>query len=102
LVFTGANTTPATGTLSFGVSANTLTIAGGTGYVVNDILNVVGGGGAGGQLRVLTIDGSGGILTYNLANAGQGYTSAPTAITDLTTPAGTGASVTGNDAFSVA
>jgi fibronectin-binding autotransporter adhesin len=111
LVFTGANTTGASGTLSFGISVGangtfvsptTLLPTGTSGYVANDILNVVGGGGTGGQLRVTTVNGSGQITGINVANPGIGYTSIPTGVTDLSTPAATGATFTNNDAFTIA
>jgi autotransporter-associated beta strand protein len=44
-------------------------------------LTITGGGGSGASIRVLTVDGGGGILTYSLNAVGSGYTDAPTGVT---------------------
>lgn len=50
--------------------------AGGTGYAVNDIVTMVGGTptGTACKLKVLTVDGSGAILTFTSTGAGGGFT----------------------------
>lgn len=50
----------------------------GTGYIVNDIITPTNGGGAGAQIQVDSVGGSGEILTASIINGGSGYTSVPT------------------------
>lgn len=50
----------------------------GTGYIVNDIITPTDGGGAGAQIQVDSVGGSGEILTASIINGGSGYTSVPT------------------------
>lgn len=69
------NTTVQTRILSSGQVSVTMT-AGGTGYVVGDVLPIDGDG-VGGQVEVLTVDGSGVILTFRVTG-GDGYVSTAT------------------------
>ena len=111
--FTLANLTTSPLTLSGGgsgatASINTLqTVAGsfsianrGTGYTVGNDIEVKGGGATQTVLyRVLTVDGSGAILTVNHQRTGIGYTSS-SGLT-FTGGTGTGVSFTFNDNFAV-
>ncbi len=55
------------------VSAVTVTTAG-SGYAVGDLCTVTGGTGTGAQFTILTVNGSGGVLTVSIAAQGDGYT----------------------------
>jgi hypothetical protein len=62
----------------FGVFAQALQAAvpnavAGSGYVVNDILNVAQPGGLGGQVKVAAVNGSGAPTAYVIQTAGAGY-----------------------------
>lgn len=63
--------------------------SGGTGYVAGDTLYVSGGSGRTGTITVLSVDGSGVILTYSISDTGTGYTTGVKATTGGT---GTGGS----------
>ncbi len=63
--------------------------AGGTGYSVNDVLTVADG--TSGTITVLTVNGSGVVLTYALTTGGSGYSIATHAVTGGT----------GNDDFTL-
>jgi len=65
----------------------------GTGYVVGDVLTLVGGAGTAATFLVSSIDGSGGITGLLTTDVG-GYTTAPTAPADLSGGTGTGAQLT--------
>jgi hypothetical protein len=101
-------TTPATNTPpragSNVVIANTHTIttqpnaiiaatiaSGGSGYAVNNVLTVTGGGGTGGQVTVTAVDGSGAVTAIRLTNGGTGYSTTSGAST--TGGGGSGATV---------
>ena len=59
-----------------GTEINAITLVnGGSGYVENDILNLAGNvvKGKSAIVKVLTVDGSGAILTFNLEYHGYGY-----------------------------
>lgn len=62
----------------------------GSGYAVNDVLNVVQTGGSGATVRVLTVGGGGNVLTLELVAAGSGYM----ADSGVTTSGGTGTGCT--------
>jgi|WetSurMetagenome_2_1015567.scaffolds.fasta_scaffold00184_2 hypothetical protein len=64
----------------------------GSGYTVGDILNVTGGGGSGGTVSVVTVDGTGAVLTIQVEHPGVGYTVG----SGLNTTGGTGTGVTIN------
>ncbi len=66
--------------------------AGGSGYTANDLLTVVEAGASGGIYRVLTVDGSGAVLTIRRAAQGTGYAVA----NGLATTGGTGTNATIN------
>jgi len=66
--------------------------AGGAGYTANDLLTVVKSGASGGIYRVLTVDGSGAVLTIRRAAQGTGYAVA----NGLATTGGTGTNATIN------
>src|ERR1700690_1365983 len=70
----------------------------GTDYVVGQILNVTGGGGSSGQIKVATLDCSRGVpdcfpTAYTILNQGQNYTSG-SGISTSSSGAGSGATVT--------
>jgi len=66
---------------------------GGTGYAVGDVLTVSGGTlGEAAQAKVLTVDGSGVVLTIDLIHAGA-YTAAPTSPAVTTGGGGSGATL---------
>lgn len=54
----------------------------GTGYVVNDVLDVLGGAGEPATLTVTAVDGNGGITGLDITTAGE-YTTAPPFSADL-------------------
>lgn len=58
----------------------------GSGYSVNDVLTMVEPDAQGGQITVLTVDGAGGILTFQLTSPGTGYDAAG----NVSTTGGTG------------
>lgn len=66
--------------------------SGGTGYTANDVLTITGGGGTGATFKVLTVNGSGVILTIEQLTPGSGYTATSTAATSGGT--GTGGTIT--------
>ncbi len=71
----------------------TVTLAGGgTGYTALDVLTVVQAGGAGGTIRVDTVDGSGVILTFTVTSGGTSYYVA----NSLSVTGGTGSAATFN------
>lgn len=91
---------------SLGGSLGTATIAGGgTGYTVGSVLELTGGGITAGsnsaRYSVASVDGTGAITALSLNRVGNGYTSLPTGF-NQTSGAGTGATLTFNDNFSVA
>lgn len=62
----------------------------GTGYAAGDILNILGGGGKGAQIQVLTVS-SGAVATVAVVKTGSGYTGAGSGFTATTaTGSGTG------------
>lgn len=63
-----------------GVTGITVTTAG-TGYTASDALTITGGDGSGATAKVLTVGGSGEILTVGMTDAGTNYTTAPTGFT---------------------
>ena len=63
---------------------------GGSGYVVNDILTVVQGANETGQLRVVSVDGSGTVTEVSIEVAGSGYI-----LDDVTITGGTGSGFEG-------
>lgn len=75
-----------------GASSTIVVVSGGTGYAVNDVLDVVGGLGVAQatELQVLTVDGSGAVLTAGLLDPGS-YSTAPTNPVSVTGGAGSGA-----------
>jgi fibronectin-binding autotransporter adhesin len=99
VVITGTGT-GATARVTLGLttaSINTIT-AGGTGYAVNNLVNITGGGGTGAIAKVTSVSDVGAITGLEITAAGSGYTTAPTGMTrntgtGSTTPALT---LTGN------
>lgn len=62
----------------------------GSGYAAGEVLGIAGG--TGGTIRILTVDGSGAVLTFRFANRGTGYSATTGAAT--TGGSGTGCTVT--------
>lgn len=89
---------------AIGVQPNTLLVedgvatltlgAPGTGYHADDIVTLVQAGASACRVRVLTVNGSGAILTWELVTPGEGY-STPSTLFTTVTPSG-GASATFN------
>jgi hypothetical protein len=74
--------------------AKTVTVnAAGTGYTIGDILTISGGGDGNAEVEVLTVGGSGQVLTISLYDNGTGYTAG---LTNLATTGGTGSACTLN------
>lgn len=76
-------------------SINATPTAGGSGYVVGDLLTVTSTG-VGAKISVDTVDGSGGVTSASLVTAGRGYTAGTgrtTAYYPGTTGAGTGCTI---------
>jgi hypothetical protein len=70
--------------------------AGGSGYVVGEILTLTGGTGTAATLRVETIDGSGAVLTVSVTTSRGAYTAVPAnPISTTSSGAGTLATITG-------
>lgn len=90
--WSGAVTTYASATQSTTVisTINTTPIAGGSNYVVGDILTLSGG--TGGRVQVATLTGSA-VATVTLLDVGSGGYTATTVATVNTTGAGTGATI---------
>lgn len=84
------------------VSANTNDVAGivatmalqapGSGYAVNDVLTISGGGGAGATLTVNSVSGNGAVTSFTLTTRGSGYANTSGAAT--TGGGGAGATIT--------
>jgi hypothetical protein len=66
----------------------------GANYAANEIITLTGGTGTGAKAKVLTVDGGGNILTYEINDAGEGYTAADALTQASTTGSGTGATFT--------
>lgn len=66
--------------------------AGGSGYSINDVLTVTGGGGAGGTLKVLTVN-AGVVTSISKLTAGSGYAITTGAITTVAPAGGTGCTI---------
>lgn len=66
--------------------------AGGSGYSVNDVLTVTGGGGAGGTLKVLTVNATA-VTSVSKLTAGSGYAVTTGAITTVAPAGGTGCTI---------
>jgi hypothetical protein len=66
--------------------------AAGSGYIVNDVLAVVQPDASGGTVKVIAVDGSGGIVSISILTGGTGYSVA----NGLTTTGGTGSGATVN------
>jgi hypothetical protein len=92
LAITGANTVQAVATANGTIVATTITNAG-TGYAVNEFLNVTGGTGTSGNLRVTSVNANGNITAVSVLVGGN-YTTLPTlennAFTSNTSIAGVG------------
>ena len=67
--------------------------SGGTGYSANDVLTIVQSGGANGTAKVLTVNGSGVILTLELLAAGTGYAVASGLATTVAPSGGSAATI---------
>lgn len=65
----------------------------GNGYHVNDTLTVVQSGGAGGTIKVLTIDDTGSVLTAALLTGGTGYATEGGLATTVSPSGGTGCQI---------
>jgi hypothetical protein len=63
---------------------------GGSGYAINDIFNIQYGGNVSATGKVLTVNGSGVVLTYQITNAGAGYYHGTGLTTNETSGVGTG------------
>ena len=76
-------------TISGGAITAIVPSAQGTGYQVNDAVNIVGGGGGvGATAKVATVDEGGEILTIEVTAGGSGYKAKPTVTVDNTHGAG--------------
>lgn len=82
----------ATSNAAGAVATGVLGSSGGSGYVVGNVLTITGGGGTGATATILTVDGSGAVLTFTLSTPGSGYTGTSNAAT--TGGAGSGATIT--------
>lgn len=92
VVIQGGGGSGATGTSLLGLSAITRIFNPGTGYVVNDAINLNDfNGNSSAAAVVLAVNGTGGITALNLTSAGSGYTF--TNFLTVTGGTGTGASV---------
>jgi hypothetical protein len=92
VVIQGGGGSGATGTSLLGLSAITGIFNPGTGYVVNDAINLNDfNGNSSAAAVVLAVNGTGGITALNLTSAGSGYTF--TNFLTVTGGTGTGASV---------
>lgn len=90
---TGTGATPS---VAFGLttaSINSITV-GGTGYVIDDLVNITGGGGTGAIAKVTSVSETGAITGLSITNAGSGYTGAPTGMTKKTSFSGTNTTMT--------
>jgi hypothetical protein len=74
--FAGGGGSNANATLAFGLTSISI-VAGGTGYVVGDVLTFTGGG-FGAAASVSGVDSNGAITGISIANPGTNYTSVPT------------------------
>ena len=83
LTASGGTFTAATGTFYDGV------VLPGTGYTVNDVVTISGGTGTAATVKVLTVNGSGGVLTATLLTNGN-YSVEPPGTTFTTGGTGTG------------
>lgn len=69
--------------------------AGGSGYAMNDLIQITGAGGNyKATLKVLTVDGSGAILTFSIVTSGIGYSVGVGFSTTKLTGSGTAATIT--------
>ena len=85
--------TQATATASLSYSLASITGGGGSGYTVNDTVNIIGGGGDGTATAVIiSVSGTGAITGVSLTNPGAGFTSVPKVTVSSAT--GSGASLT--------
>lgn len=75
-------------TKSLGVELTLTVQAGGTGYVVGDILTIVQSGASGGTAKVASIGGSGDVATVTFLTGGTGYGIAGTLATTTDSVAG--------------
>jgi uncharacterized phiE125 gp8 family phage protein len=66
--------------------------AGGTGYSVNDVLTITGGGGTGATLKILTID-SGKVGEISILTSGSLYSMGTNLATTVAPPGGTGCTI---------
>jgi hypothetical protein len=67
-------------------------VNGGSGYTVNDIVNITRGGGSGATATVTAVSATGAITAITLANPGNGYTNGLATLADVTgATTGTGA-----------
>lgn len=85
-LLSSANTSNVSGTV-----ATMVLQAPGTGYAVNDVVTISGGGGTGATATVNSVSGTGAILTYTLTTRGSGYTATAAA---ATTDSGAGINAT--------
>ena len=76
LSITGANTVKAIATANGTVVAATITAAG-TGYAVNEFLNVTNGVGTSGNLRISSVNANGNVTAVSIVSGGN-YTTVPT------------------------
>lgn len=69
--------------VSASLTSSSFALSGGTGFSIGDLLTTTGGGGEGVVIRVLGVSG-GAITSWELVNAGYGFTGSPTGISVLT------------------
>jgi len=86
----GGGGSGATVGVNLGLTNNSVSITGGSGYSVGDTFNLTGGGGNSAAWRVTSVDGGGAILTSALFGTGVNFTGLPTGYTS-TSLTGTGA-----------
>ena len=82
------------------LSSNTVSISGGTGYVVGDTFTVPSTSpGDNGEITVVSVDSSGGITSITVSNVGSGFTSTPSASYNGST--GSSATITVADDYGI-
>jgi|TARA_B100001094_G_scaffold333466_1_gene412989 hypothetical protein len=81
------------------LSLNTVSISGGTGYVVGDTFTVPPSPGDDGEITVASVDSSGGITSTTVSNVGSGFTSTPSVSYNGST--GSSATITITDDYGI-
>lgn len=84
--------------LKLNLSTQTVSITGGSGYVLGDVFSIVGGD-TNGSIEVSSVSESGAILSTNISNYGSNFSSLPTVSYDGST--GANADIVVNNDFSI-